>query len=176
MLQGLPKQMFPCDKTGDFLCICYRASQDSCIITAKRFCDWNFTDAFVAPVVCSQETFSFSMTLLTLPWCKSSILLFVPRLLLIHWNTILYFCLFFFSLPLFTEQVEKALGPLHSNECWSVAEYTFKIWILLLHQMHVDKAVTLFAFFLSHQNSVVLVLSDLNFQILFLKKKSLYLL
>lgn len=47
----------------------------------------------------------------------------------------------------------------------SVAEYTFTTWILLLRQMHVDKAVTLFAFFLSHQNSVVLILYDLNFQI-----------
>lgn len=63
-----------------------------------------------------------------------------------------------------TEQTEKAFVPVQSDECWSIAENTFQRWILLLSQMHVDKAVKLSTYFLSEQNSVILLPSVLNFQ------------
>lgn len=59
----------------------------------------------------------------------------------------------------------KGICAVHSDECWSIAENTFQTWILLLSQMHIDKAAKLSTFFLSKQNSVFLFPSDLNFHI-----------
>lgn len=114
----------------------------------KRFCDKNFTDAFAAFVACILEPSSLPIAVLTatMQIMQSSFCSKTAD------DSVYSLCIYasYFFLHLSTEQIEKVFVPVHSDECWIIAENTFQTWILLLSQMHVIKLQScLLAFFVS---------------------------
>lgn len=118
------------------------------LLLVKRSCDRNFTDAFAAFVACILEPSSLPIPVLTatMQIMQSSF----PSKTADGSVCSLFIYAFYFYLPLSTEQTENVFVPVHSDECWIIAENTFQTWILLLSQMHVIKLQSsLLACFLS---------------------------